>query len=81
MLFKFCYLNAFYWYQIFALDSAFVEAQKMLTSHAGFLTIAMYHHREILNYIKEFAKEIKVMQESVFLCNMPLKVRISPIYM
>ena len=23
-------LNAFYWYQIFALDSAVVEAQKML---------------------------------------------------
>ena len=33
-------LNAFYWYQIIALDSAIVEA--------GFLTIAMYHHREII---------------------------------
>ena len=36
-------LNAFYWYQIFALDSAVVEAQKLLCSHGGFLTIAMYH--------------------------------------
>ena len=26
-------LNAFYWYQIFALDSAVVEVQKMLSSH------------------------------------------------
>ena len=26
-------LNAFYWYQIFALDLAVVEAQKMLSSH------------------------------------------------
>ena len=32
-------LNAFYWYQIFALDSAVVEAQKRLSSHGGFLTI------------------------------------------
>ena len=28
-------LNAFYWYQIFSLDSAVVEAQKMLSSHEG----------------------------------------------
>ena len=41
-------LNAFYWYQIFALDSAVVEAQKMLSSHGGFLTFAMYHHRETI---------------------------------
>ena len=39
-------LNAFYWYQIFALDSAVVETKNMLSSHGGFLTIAMYHHRE-----------------------------------
>ena len=39
-------LNAFYWYTIFALDSAVVEAQTMLSSHGAFLTIAMYHHRE-----------------------------------
>ena len=37
-------LNAFYWYQIFTLDSAVVKAQKMLSSHGGFLSIAMYHH-------------------------------------
>ena len=41
-------LNAFYWFQIFALDSAFVEAQKMISSHAGFLSIAMCHHRETI---------------------------------
>ena len=39
-------LNAVYWYQIFALYSAVVETQKLLTSHGGFLTIAMYYHRE-----------------------------------
>ena len=40
-------LNAFYWNQIFVLDSAVVEAQKKMFSwHGGFLTIAMYHHRE-----------------------------------
>ena len=33
-------LHAFYWYQIFALDSVVVEAQKMLSSHGGFLTIS-----------------------------------------
>ena len=41
-------LNAFYWHQIFALDSAIVEAQKMLSSHGGCPTIAMYHHRETI---------------------------------
>ena len=41
-------LNSFYWYQIFALDSAVVEAQKMLSSHEGFLTIAMYHYGETI---------------------------------
>ena len=39
-------LNAFYWYQIFALDSAVVEVQEMFSSHGGHLTNAMYHHRE-----------------------------------
>ena len=29
-------LNAFYWYQIFTLDSAFIEAQKLLSSHVGY---------------------------------------------
>ena len=41
-------LNAFYWYQIFALDSAVVEVQEMFSSHGGHLTNAMYHHEEIL---------------------------------
>ena len=39
-------LNAFYWYQIFALDSAVVEVQEMLSSHGGHLNNAMYHHGE-----------------------------------
>ena len=42
------FFNPFYWYQIFALDSTVVEAQKMLSSHGGFITIAMYHHRETI---------------------------------
>ena len=33
--------NAFYWCQIFALDSAITVVE----AHGGFLTIAMYHHR------------------------------------
>ena len=41
-------LNAFYWYQIFALDSAIVEVQKMFSSHGGHLTNAMYHHGKTL---------------------------------
>ena len=41
-------LNAFNWYQIFALDSAVVEVQEMLSSHGGYLTNAMYHHEETL---------------------------------
>ena len=35
-------LNAFYWYQIFALDSAVVEVQEMFSSHGGHLTNAMF---------------------------------------
>ena len=31
-------LNAFYWYQIFALDSAVVDVQEMFSSHGGHLT-------------------------------------------
>ena len=41
-------LNAFYWYQIFALDFAVVEVQEMFSSHGGHLTNAMYHHGETL---------------------------------
>ena len=39
-------LNAFYWYKIIAQDSDVVKSQKLLISHGGFLTNAMYHHRE-----------------------------------
>ena len=41
-------LNAFYWNQIFALDSAVVEVQEMFSLHGGHLTNAMYHHGETL---------------------------------
>ena len=41
-------LNAFYWYQIFALDSALIEVQEMFSSHGGRLTNAMYHHGKTL---------------------------------
>ena len=41
-------LNAFYWYQIFALDAAVVEVPEMFNSHGGHLTIAMYHNGEKL---------------------------------
>ena len=44
-------LNAFYWYQIFALDSADVEVQEMFSSHGGHLTNAMYHHGKHSNQI------------------------------
>ena len=40
-------LNAFYWYQIFALDSAVVDVQKMFSSHGSLLTIiitSLYRH-------------------------------------
>ena len=41
-------LDAFYWFQIFALDSAVVEVQEMFSSLGSLLTIAMYHHGETL---------------------------------
>ena len=44
-------LNAFYWYQTFALDSDVVEVQEMFSSHGGHLTNAMYHHGKHSNQI------------------------------
>ena len=41
-------LNAFYWYQIFVLDSAVVEVQEISSSHRGHLINAIYHHGETL---------------------------------
>ena len=35
-------LNAFYWYQIFALDSAVVEVQEIFSSRGGHLTNATF---------------------------------------
>ena len=40
-------LNAFYWYQIFSLDSVVVVVVKF-SWHGGFQAIAMYHHRETI---------------------------------
>ena len=37
-------LNAFYRYQIFALDSAVVKVQEMFSSHVSLLTKATYQH-------------------------------------
>ena len=60
-------------YQIFALDSAVVEAQTMLSLHRGFLFIAMYHHRETIlsNQInalwlnREAGSELKIVRFKV----------------
>ena len=41
-------LDAFHWHQTVATDSAAVGAQKMLSSHGEFLTIAMYHRRKTI---------------------------------
>ena len=35
------YLNAFDWYQMFALDSFVIKAQNVFDSHGGLLTFAM----------------------------------------
>ena len=40
-------LNAFYWYQIFALDSAVVEVQEMFSLHGGHLTNAMLRPKDL----------------------------------
>ena len=45
-------LNAFYWYQIFALDSAVVEVQEMFSSHRSLLLIAMYQYGNHSTQIK-----------------------------
>ena len=44
-------LNAFYWYQIFSLDSAVVEVQEMFSSHGGHPTNAIYHRGKHSNQI------------------------------
>ena len=41
-------INAFYWYQILALDYFAVKTQRLFNSHGGFLTYAMHHHRVII---------------------------------
>ena len=46
--------------KIFAQDSAVVKIQNYFSSHGGFLTYAMYHHRETTKPIKKTnIKEIK----------------------
>ena len=41
-------LIAFNWRHIFALDCAVVQKQTLNSSHGGFLTNAMHHHRETI---------------------------------
>ena len=41
-------LNTFYWFQIFALDSAVVEVQEIFSSHGGHLTNAFSSWRNTL---------------------------------
>ena len=41
-------LDAFYWRQIFSLDSVIVKTQKIFSSHRGFLANAKHHHRETI---------------------------------
>ena len=57
-------LNAFYWYQIFALDSAVVEVQKLFSSHGGLLTNAMYYHGETLIKLTPFDETKKRAHDS-----------------
>ena len=39
-------LKAFYWCQIFALDSVVFKTQKLFSSHGGFLTNTIQNHIE-----------------------------------
>ena len=39
-------LNAFYQQKTFALASIIVKGQNLISSHGGFQTIALHHHRE-----------------------------------
>ena len=57
-------LNAFYWYQIFALDSAVVEVQEMFSSHGSLVTNAMYHHGEHSNKLTHYDKTTKMSHDS-----------------
>ena len=41
-------VNAFYWRQIFTLDSAIVNTRKLFSSQGGFITYAMHHHGETI---------------------------------
>ena len=57
-------LNAFYWYQIFAVDSAVVEVQEMFSSDGGLLTNAMYHHGNTLIKFTHHAETKKMAHDS-----------------
>ena len=57
-------LNAFYWYQIFALDSAVVEVQEMFRSHGSLPTIAMYLHEETLIKLTHYDETKKQAHDS-----------------
>ena len=71
---------AFYWHQIFALDSVVVKTQKLLSSHGGFLTNAMhqviiiqrvkhiyfFHFRLAREFCKEASLELVDRLEEVY---------------
>ena len=44
-------LIAFYWYQIFALDSAVVEVQDMFSSHGGHQTLLRGGDQEVYSFL------------------------------
>ena len=71
----------FYWYQIFALDSAVVEVQEMFSSHGGHLTNAMYHHGKACMQLPlvSFFTIIKVHMPTVQFAEVPNKSSISDI--
>ena len=52
-------LNAFYWYQIFALDSAVVEVQEMFSSHGGHLT---------KSNVSSWTKDLRSLNENEQMC-------------
>ena len=62
-------LNAFYWYQIFALDSAVVEVQEMFSSHGSplqaLLSSARWLHNNKTNKLL-FALRYKMLHMSKY---------------
>ena len=66
-------LNAFYWYQIFALDSAVVEVQEMFSSHGSHASnVKVFNLSKFLSLIIKFAvasSYLKNLLERFYICN------------